>query len=187
MVHPALANLTPLPTQRRFVEDDGPLVYLTGTAASGKTFAGALKCLDFMLANDGARGLAVAPDHEAARLVVVAHLRWMCQVCHLACAWDRYDARLTLDDTFSTVTVISAKALPTSGLRSVDFAFAWLDAAHRIDPQVEWMARARLRQSGIRPQLWATGRYPRSIHVERIEHLLTGAPFTEPHALGTIW
>lgn len=135
------------PKQDDFVWDPARLVAFIGGVGSGKTTAGAVRAIRFMIAHPGRLGLIVAPTYPMLR---DATLRTMLQLLGDAAKLHKAEMRL---EAFGAEAILRSADKPDR-LRGPNCAWAWIDEAALCPPGTWEIVLGRVREEG--GSIWLT-------------------------------
>ncbi len=151
-----LAGYTLNPAQARFLACDERFSFYVGGVGAGKSFAGALKAIAWMLDHPGSLGVIGAPTYpmlrDATQRTVFELLESLPE--SLRRQFNKSEQRLLLENGSE---VLFRSLEEPDRMRGLNLAWFWLDEAPLCTYYSWQMLKARLRQPGYPWQGWATG------------------------------
>lgn len=141
------------PKQREFVESTDKFSFYVGGIGAGKTYAGAVKSILYMLNYPGSLGMVIAPTYTM--LKDSSRRTWLSLLPRRVIRNENRNENSVVLTNGSEVLFRSADS--PDRLRGPSLAWVWMDEAPLCGHYTWQVLKGRLRQSGFTPQAWCTG------------------------------
>ena len=149
---PQVVDIVLFPEQAGFVADQSPFSAAVAGVGSGKSRAGAVKALQYVVSHPGSLGMVTAPTFPMLR---DATLRTIMEVWPKALTGDFRAGEMRLVVPNGSEVLFRSTDDPEH-LRGPNLAWVWMDEGARSSQEAFKVLQGRLRQTGYPAQLWMT-------------------------------